>query len=90
MTYDKRQAWGRHSQEQLSKRIAEIAPGRINRWALLREYVSAPGVNYMIALSTWEADPTDKNEGKLMKAHDGVIDSWWCAAAAFTAEMTEA
>ena len=86
MSYAHRQSYGRFLQENLSRHTAQLAPRGIHRWDLLKKFVDPPVVEFMLALSSWETDPSDATESKLEDAYRAVVREWRRAAAEFHAE----
>ena len=90
MSYEERQEEGRVLCEELCLYAENIAPLGIHRWSLLQPFIGPPNVEFVLALSLWEANPSLRTESKLGDAYAEVLSAWRTAAAEFSAERSEA
>ena len=88
MTYEERQGEGRVLCEELSLFAEDIAPRGIDRWSLLRKFVSPPSVEFVLALSLWEYSPSLETQSIRDNAYAEVVSAWRRAAAEFCAERS--
>ena len=88
MTFDQRRQKGTQVCLKLIERISEVAaavpPGH---WPPIAD---APTAGFMIALSAWEVDPSDRTMARVTAAYGSVIEAWRVAAAEYSAEKSEA
>ncbi len=84
MSYGQRQETGRQLCEKLVERIGEVAAAvPSSHWPPI---ANAPSAAFMVALTAWEADPSDVTMQRVSESYDNVLDAWRKAAAGYTAE----
>lgn len=71
----------------LTRDVADVAPKGIGRWDRAWEIVDGPSASFMLALSTWEADPTSEAAKQAVRDnYRAVVEAWRRAAEEFTRE----
>ena len=63
--------------------MERIAPTGIGRWPTTWDIVGEADADFMLALSTWEADPTDEAKERVRSTYAAVLDVWRTAAAEY-------
>ena len=67
----------------LSQAVTELVPEGIGRWPGAWDMVAEAGADFMLALATWEADPSHESAASVKAAHDDVLEAWRRASAEF-------
>ena len=86
--YEQRQRKGREVCEKLVQRIGEVAPTGIGFWAEAWMIVDGPSADFMLALSSWEADPTVESMARVTETYERVVRAWRQAGLEFTRRAT--
>ena len=84
--YAERQERANELCEQVAINVSIISPLGLERWDFVWEFVDAPNVEFLLALSTWETDPTDEASRAVDHVVGGLYQAWRWASAAFLAE----
>ena len=90
MRYAERQEKGRLLCWKLAEAVANIAPRGISRWDRAWQIVDGPGAEYMVALISWETNPSDAAALQVSDAYDAVIAAWRVAVAECATERSGA
>ena len=90
MDFDQRQERGHRLCQRLAGRIADVAPRGIGHWDRAWEIVDGPSAAYVIALTSWEADPSDLTMQRVTDTYERVVEAWRQAAAEYAEESQEA
>ena len=69
--------------QHLSQAVTELVPEGIGRWQGAWDMVAEASADFMLALATWEADPSHESAARVKSAHDAVLTAWRQAAAEF-------
>ncbi len=84
MSYEQRQETGRQLCLKLTERIGEVAAAvPLDHWPPIAD---APSAAYIVALTAWEADPSDVAMHRVSEAYESVIEAWRIAAIEHAAE----
>ena len=87
-SYDQRQQKSQVLCEKLMERIGEVAAAvPLDHWPPI---AGPPSVEFVVALSAWEIDPTDETMALVNDAYGRTIEAWRTAAAEFTTEGSQA
>ena len=87
-TFDQRQKKGTQVCLKLMERIGQVAAAvPLGHWPPTAD---APSAAFVVALSAWEVDPSDRTMQRVTDTYGCVIDAWRIAANEFTAERSEA
>ena len=70
----------------LTQEVAALAPSGIGRWPTTWDIVAESDADFMIALSRWEADPTDEAKERVRATYGAVLSAWQTAVAEFERE----
>lgn len=84
--YADRQQRARKLCEQVAIAVSIISPKGLDRWDGLWEFVDGPNADFLIALASWEADPTDKAALAIEVWYGGLCHAWRLASAMFLIE----
>ena len=84
--YAERQEKGRLLCQKLAEAVATMAPKGIGRWDRCWEVVDVPSGEFMVALTVWEAEPSDEAALQVSNAYDAVMAAWRVAAFEYTTE----
>ena len=76
MSTTDRLARGTELCRRLSSAVAALAPRGIGRWERAWEIVGPADSEFMIALTAWEADPTDAPMARVESAYKAVLCAW--------------
>ena len=87
-TYGQRQLKGREVCERLVQRIAEVAPTGIGLWDEAWTIVDGPSADFMVALSSWESDPTAASMARVTLTYERVVAAWGAAAVQYQRRAT--
>ncbi len=69
----------------LAADVASLTPPGIGSWSKAWDIVAGADAAFMIALTAWEAAPSEPLRLRVRTAYDAVLDAWRQAAAEYLA-----
>ena len=69
--------------QNLTAEVAGIVPKGIGGWVPAWDIVAASDAEFMVALTAWEADPTEGAQSEVRSAYYAVLDAWREAVSAY-------
>ena len=88
MTFEERQQKAKQVCEKLMNRIGQVTVDvPLDFWPTI---VDAPSAEFMVALTAWEADPSDLTMHRVTETYGSVVEAWRVAVEEFTAERSRA
>jgi len=71
--------------QRLANDVGSLAPPGLGTWPRTWDLVAGADAAFMIALTAWEAEPSERLRLRVREAYDAVLDAWRQAAAEYLA-----
>jgi hypothetical protein len=83
LTPEERREQGTELCRRLAADVAKVAPPGLGAWAPAWDAVASADAAFMVALTAWECDPSERTRLRLRDAYRTVLAAWKRAAAEY-------